>query len=122
MSNLKELRAVYSRLVKDRRKAESEVRKIDSTIQKIEAAIADLQGITPKKERTSKTSKDGDKRAVGRRTWTEDQKKEAAERMKRIWAKKRKAKKANGHDSDQDASAIEASGNPRAVLRPQALA
>lgn len=125
MSNLKELRTVHSRLTKDRKRAESEVKKIDSTLQKIEAAIAELQGGGRKeKDSSPKNSKQGS-RAVGRRTWTEEQKREAGERMKKIWAKKRRAKKARVAKGADESSEVQEHGegsseSVRAV--PQAVA
>ena len=124
MSNLRELKAVQSRLVKDRKKAEAEVKKIDSTLQKIESAIAELQGTSKREKGASpKNSKSGSKGAVGRRTWTEEQKREAAERMKRVWAKKKKGKKGRADKAEDPAEGRgESGGEARVVVPPQAVA
>jgi len=120
MSNLKELKAVQGRLVKDRKRAEGEVKKIESTLQKIEAAISELQGVS-KKEKSPSTK--GAKGEVGRRTWTEEQKREAAERMKRIWAKKKRAKKKAERDGLSESQGGEgAAVRPEMVVPPQAVA
>ena len=144
MSNLRELKAVQSRLVKDRKKAEAEVKKIDSTLQKIESAIAELQGTSKREKGASPknitcsrskpclhrakpgwrtNSKSGSKGAVGRRTWTEEQKREAAERMKRVWAKKKKGKKGRADKAEDPAEGRgESGGEARVVVPPQAVA
>lgn len=134
MSNTKELNAVKTRLTKEKKAAEAEVRRIDSALQKICAALEELKGTkapSVKREKaTTKATKGSSKRPVGKRNWSDSQKREAAARMKDYWAKKKKSKKGKvarravkesdrAPDAAHDAASSPA---PQVVVPPQAVA
>ena len=133
MSNTKELNAVKTRLTKEKKEAEAEVRRIDSALQKICSALEELKGVkasTGKKKEKSSTraTKAGSKRPVGKRNWSDSQRKEAASRMKDYWAKKKKGTKRGkvarraAKETVEEAHDASAPPAPQVVVPPQAVA
>lgn len=133
MSNTKELNAVKTRLTRERKNAEAEVRRIDSALQKICAALEELKGTKAptgrKREKvTTKATKAGSKRPVGKRNWSDSQRKEAAARMKDYWSKKKKSPKRGKvarravKDASEEAHDASAPSAPQVVVPPQAVA